>query len=235
MWAGSPTVRKPAPRMPLAVLPPAYDLVTLDAELDAFERAVRLAPRGLDDGTVYWVDRADRLDMAVVLEPEAPAATTLESLYVMTVAAGDTLEALRPRPGRIAYAWPGDILIGGVRVGRVRAALAPVAGAEAIPPWLVLGLQLTLPGSGQVPQISSRQLLGSVARRFLQWTGRWLDDGLAPVRDVWNRRCYRGAAEGELVLGGERISGVIEGLAADGAFVIGSTRLAPVQHLASLD
>lgn len=235
--------------MPLPVLPPAYNLVALEREIGAFERAVRAAPRGLDDGTVYWTDRGDRLEMAVVLEPEAPAPTTLEAFYVMTVAAGDALGALLPPVKPVAFAWPGHILLDGAGIGRVRAALAPVAGAAAVPPWLVLGLGIAVgprgPDPGHDPERTSLHdegagdvtvagLVEAVGRHFLHWTGRWLDDGLAPVRASWNRQCFRRHEHGELVLGQRRITGSIEGLDADGAFVIGAERLWLADHPACI-
>ena len=142
--------------MPLPILPPAYDLVTLDAELDAFERAVRLAPRGLDDGTVYWVDRPDRLDMAMVLEPEAPVPTTLEALYVMTVAAGDALEAhvrdelgitdsLRARPIQAAFASAVAFAAGGL-LPIVTAVVAPQAQVGRLAAVTTIGCLLLLGG-----------------------------------------------------------------------------------------
>ena len=137
--------------MPLPSLPPAFTLVGLDREVGAFERAVRAAPRGIEDGTVYWTDRADRLEIALVLEPEAPSAAHpgggLRADRRHRRGAGHLLPPVVP----IAYAWPGDILLDGARAGRVRAALAPVADAETIPPWLVLGLTSTWRPSAAMP------------------------------------------------------------------------------------
>lgn len=235
--------------MPLPTLPPAYNLVALDREIGAFERAVRAAPRGLDDGTVYWTDRADRLDVAVVLEPEAPPAATLEALYVLTVATGDALAALLPPVKPVAFAWPGGILLDGARLGRVRAALAPVAGEDAVPPWLVLGLAIAVGPLGDDPgrfpdrtslyeegagDVTVHALLEGVARHFLRWTGRWLDEGPEPVRASWNRRCFQQGELGEVALGGQRFAGQVHGLADDGAFVIDQARLDLIHHLPSI-
>lgn len=235
--------------MPLPVLPPAYELVVLDREVAAFARAVRAAPRGLEDGTVYWTDRGDRLDLAVVLEPEAPAGPTLEALYVLTVATGDALGALLPPATPLAHAWPGHLLLDGARVGRAKAALAPVAGADSVPPWLVLGLDVAVGPLGHDPgrradrtslheeggrDVTATALAEAVARHFLRWTGRWLDDGPGPVRAAWNRRCHRRGEEGALVLDGRRVAGRVEGLAEDGAFVVGGERLRLADHLDAL-
>lgn len=225
--------------MPLPLLPPAFHLIALDRELAAFERARRAAPRGIDDGTVYWTDRADRLDLAFVLEPEAPAARTLEAFHVLTVAAGDALGSLLPPQLPVAFAWPGDLLLDGARIGRVRAALAPTADPSAVPPWLVLGFGLNVASLGPEPgrfpdrialydvaagEITVPQLVESITRHFLAWTSRWLDEGFAPVHAAWNARCFRlGEREAPVILG-ERVEGEIRGLDAAGAFMVDERR-----------
>jgi biotin-(acetyl-CoA carboxylase) ligase len=226
--------------MALPSLPPAFQLVAIDREVGAFERAVRAAPRGLEDGTVYWADRTDLLDMAVLLEPEAPAAVTLEAVHVLTVAACEALAQLLPPVVPVACAWPGDLILDGARVGGVRAALAPVADTAALPPWLVLGLCLQLDPLGDAPgalpdrtsladqgagDVTPVALLEAVTRYLLLWTGRWLEDGPAGVHAAWNRRCFRLGEAGELTLDGEAIAGPIGGLDAAGSFVIGERRL----------
>ena len=226
--------------MTLPSLPPAFHLVGLDRELEAFARAVRAAPRGVDDGTVYWTDRGDRLELGLVLEPEAPAAKTLEAVYVLGVATGEALADLVPPAVPVALAWPGDILLDGARAGRLRAAIAPVTDAAAIPPWLVLGLSVDLAPladePGRVPdrtslheqgagEVTAVALIEQVTRHLLLWTSRWLADGLEPVRVAWNRRCYaRGTAAG-ITIGAARIEGVVAGLDPSGALVVGDRRL----------
>jgi biotin-(acetyl-CoA carboxylase) ligase len=227
--------------MPLPVLPPAFQLVALDREVGAFERAVRAAPRGVDDGTVYWTERADRLEMAVVLEPEAPAAITLQAVPVLMVAAGDALGALLPPGKPVAFAWPSDILLDGALLGRVRVAMAATAEpATTVPPWLVLGLGMGVGPLGDDPgrladrtslheegagEITVAQLVEGVCRHFLLWTGRWLDSGLTPVQASWNARCFRLGETGEIALADRTVAGKIRGIAADGTFLVGSERL----------
>jgi biotin-(acetyl-CoA carboxylase) ligase len=226
--------------MALPSLPPAFQLVGLDREVPAFERAVRAAPRGIEDGTVYWSERHDRLDMALVLEPEAPAAVTLEAVYVLAVAACEALAQLVPPGVPVACAWPGDLLLDGGRAGGVRAAVAPTADAGAPPPWLVLGLRLQLAPLGAAPgdfpdrtsladqgagDVTVVALLEAVSRYFLLWTSRWLEDGPAGVYAAWNRRCFRHGEAGALTLDGERIAGAVAGLDGEGRFVVGQRGL----------
>jgi biotin-(acetyl-CoA carboxylase) ligase len=226
--------------MTLPSLPPAFTLVGLDREVPAFARAVQAAPRGVEDGTVYWTDRADRLEIALVLEPEAPAARTLEAVYVLTVATGEALAHLLPPAVPIAYAWPGDILLDGARAGRVRAALAPVADDADVPPWLVLGLTLELAPVGGDPghlpdrtslheqgagEVTVVELIEGVTRHLLRWTSHWLESGLDPARSAWNLRCFRRGRHAQLSLADERIEGTVAGLDGQGALVVGERRL----------
>ncbi len=226
--------------MPLPQLPPAFSLIGLDREVAAFPRAVGAAPRGIDDGTVYWTERADRLEIGLVLEPEAPAAPTLEAVYVLTVAVGEALAELLPPAVPVAFAWPGDVLLDGARTGRVRAALAPVADVADVPPWLVLGLTVDLAPLGDAPgrlpdrtslheqgagEVTAAALLESVTRHLLFWTSRWLEDGLEPIRVDWNRRCFHLGRSGGLALASERVEGVVAGLDPGGALLVGERRV----------
>lgn len=210
--------------MPFAtpVLPPAFQLVALDREADAFERARRAAPRGLDDGTVYWTDRADRLSLAVAIEPEAPRAAALRTVHVLGVAAGDALGALGPAEMSLAHAWPGGLVMDGVPVGRVRAAAGPMADAGAVPPWLVLGLEVA---TGVAGRIAPARLAEDAARRFLAWTRRCREEGFGPVRDAWNARCLGRGAEATFAVAGGCRSGVVDGLDDDGGLRVGGTTL----------
>lgn len=224
-------------------LPPAYQLVVLDREVPAFARAVQAAPRGVDDGTVYWTERDDRLELAILLEPEAPALGALLAVHLMCVATGEALADLLPPEKPLAFAWPGHLLLDGAALGQVRAQLAPVAEGQ-VPPWLVLGLTLAVaapsPAPGGEPGcplprrraartslaeegitgLGVPDLVARIGRHFLRWTGRWRADGPGPVCAAWNQRCHRRGATGAVALGGRRI----EGLDAEGAFVIATTR-----------
>lgn len=219
--------------MPLPSLPPAYHLIALDPEVAAFERAVRAAPRGIEDGTIYWSARDDLLDMALVLEPETASLPALDAAYLLAVAACEALAPLVPPTAPIACAWPGDLLLACARVGGIRAALAPIADPAAPPPWLVLGLRLQLAdaagdlpdrtalASQGAPGVTAAALLDTVSHRFLHWSVRWRADGPASVYTAWNRRCFRRGEPGVLALNGQQVGG----LDADGRFTIGQARL----------
>ena len=220
--------------MPLPLLPPAYHLIALDREVAAFQRAVRSAPRGADDGTVYWTDRPDHLEMAIVLDPEAPARRALEAVYVLTVATGDALAPLLPPHVTMAFAWPGDLIVDGAKAGIVHAALAPVAAEAEIPPWLVLGLALDARVcNATAKDCAPARLAGNVGDHLLRWTERWRSQGLGPVRAAWNERCFRRGEVGRLAFDGRHIEGHVTGLTADGDLAIGGHRLQLAEAMAA--
>lgn len=211
------------PSFPL--LPPAFQLVVLDRETDPFGRACCQAPRGLDDGTVYWCGRADRLGLAFALEPEVPRAAALGAVHVLTVAAGEALGL-----PAVAFAWPAGLVVDGAGVGRVRAAVGPTcAAAGAVPPWLVLGLDLRPPQAGEEPPVPADGPAGPaalmaqrVARSFLAWNRRWREEGFAPVRAAWNARCLGlGEPATVRVRGGGFRSGEVGGLDEAGGLRVG--------------
>ena len=228
----------------LPSFPPAFQLVAVDCEVAAFARAVGAAPRGIEDGTIFWAARDDLLDMALVLEPETPAA--VESVYLLAVAACDALARLVAPDASVACAWPGDLLLGGARVGGLRAAIAPTADTTAPPPWLVFGLCLQLAEvAGEAPDrtslarhgagaVGAAALLDTISRRFLHWAGRQRTDGPASIDAAWNGRCHRRGEQGVLVLGGKRIAGTIHGVDGGGRFAIGQHRLSLTDALGLL-
>jgi BirA family biotin operon repressor/biotin-[acetyl-CoA-carboxylase] ligase len=232
--------RSGAAAVSFPLLPPAFQLVVVDAAVDAFERARRMAPRGLDDGTVYWTDRGDRLRLAVALEPEAPLPETLLAAYVLMVATGDALGALLPPALPVAFAWPDGIVLDGARAGQVRLAVPTTAGADAVPPWLLLGLDLAIgplahePGTAPdvttladegAGDLTAVQLAESITRHLLHWTHRWQEEGFARVRMAWNERCFQRRQQASLVLAAGRFEGTVAGLDEKGRFRIGDTVL----------
>ena len=54
---------------------------------------------------------------------------------MLTVAAGDALGTPLPPQVPVAFAWPGDLILDGAKVGQVRAALAPSRARGIRPGW----------------------------------------------------------------------------------------------------
>jgi hypothetical protein len=68
-------------------------------------------------GEVFWSQAVDRLDLAVVLEPEVDEACALQVHFVLMVACGDAVGAIGPPELALQYRWPTAILANGAQVG----------------------------------------------------------------------------------------------------------------------
>ncbi|MDX6752263.1 biotin/lipoate--protein ligase family protein [Geminicoccaceae bacterium 1502E] len=183
------------------LLPPAYELVVVEDGRDVALSALAAAGEAAD-GTVFWNERSDRLDMALLLEPEAPAAETALVHPVMALAVAEALGALLPPLVPVSFAFPQTFLLDGARLGCLRLRMAPAA-VGAVPAWCLLDLVIDIApaanepgqepwrtcladaGAGGLPAAS---LLEGVCRHFLAWMHRWGEDGFAPVAEALNAR-----------------------------------------------
>lgn len=225
--------------MPLPLLPPAFALVVLDAGRDAFARACEMtsaspnAAEAVADGAYVWTDDARRLDVAVVLEPEAGTAETLPAFWVWAAAALDALDALLPPMLEVRLAGPDRLLLNGAIAGRLRCAWGAPVPPSPIPPWLVLGLSLDLvetraePGldperttleSEGAGEVGSAELAEAVARWFLARMHEWQEDGFAPIADHLNARLAPAPEAGHRRLAG-RPSAAVRGIDRHGRLV----------------
>jgi biotin-(acetyl-CoA carboxylase) ligase len=223
--------------------------VVVEGRRDPFARACAVAAERMEDGVLFWSERFDRLDCAILLEPDEPAGKTLEAFYVLGVAMADTLSALLPPLLPLCLAWPGRVRLNGADVGVLRCALAESRDAAAPPGWLVLGVQLEITAPRDEPghdpdrtslhdegavDVGAQRLLESLSRHLVAWLHRWQDEGFGPVRASWNSRCESRGAHATVHLAGQVYHGLIEGLDAGGAFRIGGKRLFLGEHLHAL-
>ena len=185
-------------------LPPPYRVVRLAPGRSAFAEARAAAKAGEDEGVIFWVDRAERLEFALTLKPDRPRRETMPVIYIAALAFADALGAFAPPPSPIGFGWPGDILVDGGVVGGLSLALASSA-AEAVPAWAVLGFDLAVgAGAGEPGHKPTRTCLAEegfegfsavaqiegFSRHFLAWLNRWDRDGLATIAAEWSRRAF---------------------------------------------
>ncbi|MDI3306356.1 MAG: biotin/lipoate--protein ligase family protein [Acetobacteraceae bacterium] len=110
---------------------------------DALARAVALAPEQ-GAGTLAWVRAYGRAEAAVVLEPEMPLGPARLAFLAACNAAADALAALGPPEVPIQLRWPGTVLVNLGACGEVRLAIPPGTAEDAVPDWLVVGMELRL-------------------------------------------------------------------------------------------
>ncbi len=187
-------------------LPPLFDLKPLPPGDDPFDAATAAVQAGdAGAGDVFWSQRLDRLEGAVVLEPDSSARDSLTMLPLAMVAFGDALGAIGPPVLAVHFRWPDAVEVNGGFVGGFRVGMADVAHDEEVPDWLVVSFSIAVqmdlmddaPGRRAdettlfdegCGEITVDDLTESFARHFLAWINRWQDEGFAPVRLAWLAR-----------------------------------------------
>ncbi len=118
-------------------------VLTLREGGDAMARAVAEAPRH-GAGTLAWARSLSRLEAAVVLEPELPLAAARAALFCAVGALAVALAASGPPEVPVTLRWPARLLVNGGEVGVARLAWPPGCAEEAVPDWIVVGVEARL-------------------------------------------------------------------------------------------
>ncbi|MGF1500930.1 MAG: biotin/lipoate--protein ligase family protein [Paracoccaceae bacterium] len=200
--------------------PPLFRGRAVAAGQDPMAKAVAEAALGTDPGLIVYAETPDRLSAALVLAPEEPLCRAISVVFAVELGLGDALGALAPPEVAVHYDWPGGIRVNGAVCGGL-AADAATRDPEAVPDWLVVGLEMPFapdPDPGRDPartalwaegcaELTPAMLLESWSRHTLHWVNRWLEDGMAPVHEAWRGRAW---ALGEPLAGGGVFVGVDE-------------------------
>jgi len=193
-------------------LPPLMSGHPVAASQEAFAAALAaVKAKAAGAGDLFWSEAVNRLDLALVLEPEVPAMRALQVHMAVMVALGDALGALGPPEMAVHYRWPSTVLINGAGAGRVRTALSGMADGKEVPAYMVTSAVLNIHPAvagepGHAPDTTSlwdegcsdidrTRLIESLARHILTWIDTWETDGFAPVHEMWCGRAEAADAE----------------------------------------
>lgn len=196
--------------LPEPSLPPLITGFAVAASEEAFAAAkAAVKAGGAGAGDLFWSEALNRLDLALVLEPDVPAMRALQVHMAVMVALGDALGALGPPEMAVHYRWPSTLLINGAEAGRVRTALSLSANGEDVPAFMVTSATLNIHPDvadepGLAPEttslwdegcadIDSTRLVESVSRHILTWIDTWETDGFHPVHEMWCGRAEEAA------------------------------------------
>lgn len=176
-------------------------------------------------GDVFWARATDRMDVAIVLEPEVPLDQSMHMPFAAMVALGDALGALAPAEVGVYYRWPGDIIVNGARAGTVRFAIPADADPAEPPAWLVIAVTVAIMADLSNPDpgldtdntalyeegcvdVTRTTLIESFCRHFLVWIRNWEDDGFRQISEVWMERARQFTSE----IAVDRVAGTLLGL-----------------------
>lgn len=217
--------------------PPIYRTVPLPAGADAAAEAAHAAAAGADPATLFWVDRADRAQCAVVLSPAEPLQSCAQMVHVGMTALGDALGAVLPPLVVLSYRLPNTILLNDAALGVIRACRPVASASDAVPDWLVVAIDIGVTrfpdGSAEAADlslttfedegcmgVSTGEINGAFARYLLAWIDRWQKDGFEPVRKSWLSRGKAKGDEIELQVGGRNFAGRFAGLSDAGDILL---------------
>lgn len=239
--------------LPEPSFPPMLSGHGIDAGADPFDVACLGAACGdYGAGDLLWSRAADKVAVALVLEPEVDRGRAREMLFVAMVACADAVGANVPPEFAFTWRWPATLCANGASVGRARYGEAAEGGESEIPAWIVVGLEFTLFDvdehalePGEMPDrttfaeegaadFDAVQALSSLSRHWLTWIHRWDADGFAPVHEAWLFRAdgYREKAAFDTAEG--RVEGTFLGLDEAGNLLLkadgGNVRALPLRE-----
>lgn len=194
------------------VLPPPYTAYWLP-QGDVMAQACALAPDG-GAGTLVWHasagrgNDAGRLDFAVVLEPETRLCEARSAFILGMLALGDALAAHCPPERAVGFGWPSEVLLDAGRLGGMRLCVAPDTAEDAVPDWMVLGVELIadrdhLTDPGLMPDSVSLKeeefpdaaaIIESFAAHLMLNFDRMAHGGFAPLAALYSARLVAGGA-----------------------------------------
>nr|WP_232479085.1 biotin/lipoate--protein ligase family protein [Roseomonas rosulenta] len=164
---------------------------------DALARAVEEAPRQ-GAGTLVWVRSWGRIEAAVVLEPEQALAAARPALLAALAAFADAAGALGPPEVPLTFDWPATIRVNGGVVGGARLVVPPGCAEDAVPDWLVVGIEVAFAAADQDPgRDPGRTTLfeeGYNDTTPAELTAAWARHLMATLAD-WQARGFRILAE----------------------------------------
>jgi biotin-(acetyl-CoA carboxylase) ligase len=191
---------------PELALPPPYQAVRLREFGDAFLHAATLAPqRGA--GTLVYVGRFDVAEFAVVLEPAEALVRARRVFYAGMGALADAVAAAAPAETAIHIKWPDALYVNWGLVGGGRLAWPDSTEEASVPAWLVFGATIRTAWTKRIDPgltptltaldeegfaaVTSKQIVESFARHFMQALDVWQDSGFSTAARPYFERLAR--------------------------------------------
>lgn len=173
-----------------------------------------------------WSTGQGNLAATLLMTTDAPPAEAAQLSFVAALAAAELADTCLGA-GAAKLKWPNDVLVFG------RKAVGILVESGARPDgrlWLAVGIGVNLadaptdvdrPATAFAEHMaaapSPAEALEVLATRFEAWRTIWATQGFAPVAQAWTARAHGLGQACEARLPNRTISGVAEGLDADGA------------------
>lgn len=177
-----------------------------------------------------WSSETGNLAATLLMTTRKPAAEAAQVTFVAALAVADLLDAFCPA-GLVSIKWPNDVMLDGRKASGI---LVESGTHENGALWLAVGVGVNLahaPDDTERPATSMATHLRAdvayppppeaaaevLADAFAAWLNRWETLGFQPVLDAWLLRTTGLNGPCTARLGHETVSGVADGVEADGA------------------
>ena len=189
-----------------------------------------------------WVSETGNLYATLLTTTPKGPAEAAQVTFVAALAVADLLCSFVPAP-LVTIKWPNDVMI---EADKVSGILVESGAHEAGGLWLAVGIGVNLAEApsgterpataigghlkGDVSTVPTPELAAEVlGKYFALWIDRWETLGFTTILDAWIARCRGLDKPCTARLGRETLSGVADGVEADGALRLrladGSVRL----------
>ena len=180
-----------------------------------------------------WDSGKANLTATLLLTLDKPASEAGQLAFVAGVAAAETIAAYVP-PSLVALKWPNDVLVAGRKACGMLMESGPAPGGGI---WAAVGIGINLatypegverPATALAEHLSHDltrvptpdEALAVLSKAFDEALALWLNEGFAPVRLAWLARAGGLGGPCTARLERETVTGVAEGLDADGALLL---------------
>ena len=113
-------------------LPPLLKPEKVSKDVDVFQKAISSSTQA-DTGTVFYSEKSDLVDIAILLNPEVSQKKCNQMIFVLTVAVGDAIGALAPPEVIVTNSFPGYIFLNKGEAGVVNFAIDNQKSDKDIP------------------------------------------------------------------------------------------------------
>lgn len=229
-------------------LPAAYNLVAFESVGSTMTEARTLAELGeaeTPDGTLVWArEQTDgkgrrgnvwnsprgNFYSSLIVRPDVPAAQAAELGFVTGCAVFDTIGEVCDPGFECRLKWPNDILVNDSKIGGILLEAKGEAGKPV--DYVIIGLGVNLlshPQDTSYPttdfleqsqMIPDTTFLEAYARHFMEWAGRWVENGFEPIRENWRWRAKGIGKDITVRLQDGEMHGIFEDLGDDGCLVL---------------
>lgn len=173
-----------------------------------------------------WEGGEGNLFATLLLVTDRPAAEAAQLSFVAALAVCDLARAYVD-PAKAKVKWPNDLMIGDAKAAGILLESGPAPDGGL---WVAVGIGVNLacaPSDVERPATrfadhgpavpSPEQALVGLAFAFAEWQAMWERRGFAAIAQAWTNAAYRLGEPAQVRLANETVTGVAEGLDADGA------------------